>query len=313
MKNKGRCIVFGGGGFIGSHLSEELIDKGYTVIIFDKINFSKKNISHFIDDVRIIEGDFNNEIDIKNSLDRIDYVYHLVSSTLPANSNENPIYDVETNLISSLRLFKECVDRKIKKIIFLSSGGTVYGIPKSIPISESDPANPICSYGIIKKTIEDYLFMFEKLYNMEYCVFRLSNPYGERQNPYAAQGIIPVFMNKVINDEEIVIWGDGNVIRDYIYIKDAVSVLAKSLSISTDEKIFNLSSGNGYSVNDIIEILKKISRKKIKVNFVKGRDLDVPKNILDNNLAKSTFSWSPGTSLFDGMNNLYKYLSAPHE
>src|SRR6187401_2208197 len=123
MSRKGMCIVYGGGGFIGSHLCEELLKNNYDVTIFDKINFSKKNIDHFIDDVRIIEGDFNNEIDIRTSLTGCDYVFHLISSTLPANSNDNPIYDVETNLISSLRLFKECVERNIKKVVFLSSGG----------------------------------------------------------------------------------------------------------------------------------------------------------------------------------------------
>ncbi|MEZ4824386.1 MAG: NAD-dependent epimerase/dehydratase family protein [Ignavibacteria bacterium] len=229
MQSKERCLVLGGGGFIGSHLTEELLNSGYDVTVFDKLNFSRKNISGFPDRIKISEGDFNNEIDIENAMDGADYVFHLVSSTLPASSNENPAYDVETNLISSLNLFQKCVERKIKKVIFLSSGGTVYGIPESVPVSESNNTNPICSYGIVKKAIEDYLFMFQKIYGLDYFVFRLSNPYGERQNPLAAQGAIPVFMNNAIEDRQINIWGDGEVVRDYIYIKDAVKVLADSL------------------------------------------------------------------------------------
>ncbi len=137
MPVKETCLIYGGGGFIGSHLSDSLLEKGYAVTVFDKLNFSKKNILHIIDKINIIEGDFNNEIDIKNSLKGIDYIYHFVSSTLPANSNDNPTYDVETNLISSLRLFKECLNKNNKKVIFLSSGGTVYGEPDIIPITES--------------------------------------------------------------------------------------------------------------------------------------------------------------------------------
>ncbi len=211
------------------------LKKNYYVTIFDKLNFSRINLAHNLSKIKIIEGDFNNEVDIKNSLKNIDIVFHLVSSTLPANSNENPVYDVETNLISSLKLFEECIQHKIKKVVFISSGGTVYGVPDKTPIIESHPLNPICSYGIIKKAIEDYLFMFNKIYGLSYNVFRLSNPYGERQNPYVAQGVIPVFLSKIIQNQKIEIWGDGEVTRDYIYIKDAVELLVKSLNYRVEK------------------------------------------------------------------------------
>lgn len=306
--SKERCIVFGGGGFIGSHLCEQLLAKNYNVRVFDKLNFSRKNISEFSDNVEISEGDFNNESDLKNSLEGVDYVFHLVSSTLPETSNMNPVYDAETNLISSLRLFRECVERNIRKVIFLSSGGTVYGIPVTIPINEDHPMHPICSYGIIKKTIEDYLFMFGKLYGLNYMVFRLSNPYGERQNPNAAQGAVPVFMNKALNDEEITVWGEGDIVRDYLYIRDAVKVLADSLKIQTDKRIFNLSSGEGHTINELIELIGKVSDKKMKVKYHRARKIDVPVNILDNTLVKSSFSWKPETSFEEGLKLTCNYL-----
>lgn len=308
MSKKENCLVFGGGGFIGSHLSESLLNNGYAVVIFDKLNFSRKNIFHILDHVKVIEGDFNNEMDIKNSLTGIDYVFHLVSSTLPASSNDNPEYDVETNLISSLRLLKECSNKKINKIIFLSSGGTVYGVPDKLPVKENYFANPICSYGIVKRTIEEYLFLFNKIYDLKYSIFRLSNPYGERQNPNAAQGAIAVFINKVIHDETIEIWGDGEIVRDYIYIKDAVEVLAKSIKSDSNENIFNLSSGRGYSLNQIIEIIKKISEKKVKTIYKDARNIDVPVNILDNTLVKKVFDWKPETPLEEGIKSTYKFL-----
>src|SRR5258708_13155908 len=118
---KEKCIIYGGGGFIGSHMAEDLLANGMDVTIFDKLNSSKRNVQHFLNKIDFIEGDFNNKVDIKNSLKGKDYVVHLVSSTLPADSNLNPFYDVESNLISSLNLFEECVSKKIKKFIFISS------------------------------------------------------------------------------------------------------------------------------------------------------------------------------------------------
>ncbi|MBS1553002.1 MAG: NAD-dependent epimerase/dehydratase family protein [Bacteroidetes bacterium] len=308
MTGNNKCIVYGGGGFIGSHLCEALVNSGYEVVLFDKLNFSRKNIIHFEDKIKITEGDFNNEIDIKNSLAGINYVFHLVSSTLPASSNENPVYDAETNLISSLKLFRECIDEKISKVIFLSSGGTVYGIPESVPVKEDYFSNPFCSYGIIKRTIEEYLFLFNKLHGLDYYVFRLSNPYGERQNPLASQGAVSVFINKVINDETIEIWGDGKVIRDYIYIEDAVKVLVKSLEVSSSDKVFNLSTGIGYSLNEIIEVIRKISGKKIFTEYKDARSIDVPVSILDNKLAEKVFGSKPRTSIEEGIRKTYEYL-----
>ena len=305
MKN---CIVYGGGGFIGSHLCEELLNNGYNVTIFDKINFSKENIRNFKDKVKIIEGDFNNEFDLLNSLDGIDYVFHLVSSTLPASSNDNPVYDAESNLVSTLRLLQDVVKRRIKKFIFISSGGTVYGVPHTIPIPESHSRKPICSYGIIKKTIEDYLFMFNFLYGLDYNIFRLANPYGERQNPLYAQGVIPVFLKKILLNEEIVIWGDGTVKRDYVYIKEAVLPLVRSLEFKSNHKVFNLGSGLGYTINELLEIIKDETKIIPKVSYTNSRKLDVPVNLLDISLISNEMNYSPKTNINEGIKITYNYL-----
>lgn len=305
---KKKCLILGGGGFIGSHLADALLANNYDVVIFDKLNFSRKNINHILGKIKIIEGDFNNEIDLKNALIDIDIAFHLVSSTLPANSNENPIYDVETNLVSTLRFLNEAFINNISKIIFVSSGGTVYGVPEHLPIKENHPRKPICSYGIIKKTIEDYLYMFGRLYGLDYYVFRLANPYGERQNPFVAQGVIPVFLKKIIEGEQIDIWGDGSVERDYIYIADVVSALIKSLEKNPEERIFNLSSGKGYTLNDILGIMEKVTKKKIKVNYKEKRNIDVPVNILDNKLISEKLDWKPEMEIEKGIKITYEYL-----
>ena len=303
-----KCLVLGGGGFIGSHLSDELISNGYDVVVFDKLNFSKKNIVHIKNNLSVLEGDFNNDVDIVKSLKGVDYVFHLVSSTLPASSNKNPIYDVETNLISSLMLLNESINNKVKKIIFISSGGTVYGFPKKIPIKEDHPRQPICSYGIIKKTIEDYLYMYNRLHGLDYTVFRISNPYGERQNPLSIQGAIPVFLRKIAKDEQVEIWGDGSITRDYIYIKDVVKVLVSALKISSENKIFNLGSGVGRSLNELIEVMKKVTGKDIKPKYEEARGLDVPVNVLDISLIKSVQNWKPTTDIESGITKTYKFI-----
>ncbi|MCI0472077.1 MAG: NAD-dependent epimerase/dehydratase family protein [Ignavibacteria bacterium] len=306
--SKENCIIYGGGGFIGSHLAEELLERGYNVTIFDKIKFSRENIESFIGKVRIIEGDFNNEHDLLSSLGNMDYVYHLVSSTLPASSNDNPVYDVESNLLSTLKLLQDIVKRKIRKIVFLSSGGTVYGVPEKIPVNENHPRRPLCSYGITKKVIEDYLYLFSYLHGLNYNVFRLSNPYGERQNPMYAQGVIPVFIKKLILGEEISVWGDGSVTRDYIYIKDAVKPLADSLRYTGNRKIFNLGSGKGISVNEITGIIQEVTGKKFKIKYLPGRNFDVPVNVLDIGLVKKEFGFEPSVNIADGVRKTYEYL-----
>ena len=226
---KEKCIIYGGGGFIGSHIAEDLMSNNMDVTLFDKLNSSKKNVEHILNQIDFIEGDFNNKIDIKNSLKNKDYVIHLVSSTLPADSNLNPFYDVESNLISSLNLFEECVKQKVKRVIFISSGGTIYGDPKKLPIDENHPTNPTCSYGIIKLTIEKYLELYKELKGLNYTILRFSNPFGERQNPNLSQGLIAKLLYKIKNNIPIEIWGNGKVIRDYFYIKDGVKSVYKIL------------------------------------------------------------------------------------
>ncbi|MGB9696459.1 MAG: NAD-dependent epimerase/dehydratase family protein [Ignavibacteria bacterium] len=305
--DKGKVVVFGGGGFIGSHLCEELLKAGYRVVIFEKLNFSRRNISSFISSVEIIEGDFSNEIDLKRTLKGTDYVFHLVSSTLPANSNENTIYDVETNVVSTLKLLNEVIAAKIRKLIFISSGGTVYGIPSTLPIKEEFSGYPICSYGIVKRTIEHYLYLYKWLYNLDYYVFRLSNPYGERQNPNLNQGAISVFLWKMLQDKEIEIWGDGTITRDYIYIKDAVEVFVKSLQVSVPAHTYNVGSGRGITLNELLRVISEVSGIEPKVVYKKGRKIDVPVNILDITHIKKDFQWSPKTRLEEGIQKTIQY------
>ena len=301
--------MLGGGCFIGSHLAEKLVEAGHSVRIFDIRNFSHKNIESLVGQVEIIEGDFHNIRDLRAALKDIDCVFHLVSSTIPSNSVINPVFDIETNLVSSVKLLEECLlNNNIKSFNFISSGGTVYGIPNTIPIPETHTALPLNSYGIIKFTIENYCRLYRRNYGLNCRIFRLSNPYGEHQNPHGLQGVIPVFLHKAISGEEIEIWGDGSVIRDYIYIEDVTKVLSASLTIQSDDFIFNVGTGDGHSLNDIIETIRQVVKSDLRIKYLQGRTFDVPVNILDISKTKAIFSWNPNVGLHEGIERVYRHL-----
>lgn len=308
MIAKGKCIVFGGGGFIGSNLCEELLTEGYEVTVFERQGFDRKNLKNIEHQLRIIEGDFCNIVDVKNAITGMNFVFHLISSTIPSVSMENQIFDIETNLIPSINLLQAVQKSStFRKIVFLSSGGTVYGLPVQTPIPETHPINPISSYGIVKASIEKYFTLFNNIYKVDCLVFRLANPYGRYQNPLAKQGVIPVFLKKVINEEIIEIWGDGNVVRDYINVRDAVRLFAKSLSINSIDHTYNVGSGTGVSLKQLIDIIQKVVGKSPKIKYLPNRSFDVSVNILDISKAQHDFNWSPRIDLTEGIAELYDY------
>jgi UDP-glucose 4-epimerase len=306
-KHQETVFVFGGAGFIGSHLVECLMND-YNVIVFDKKNFSSRNIRQFESNIEIIEGDFSNYFDWQQALNNVDYVIHLICSTLPALSNENCIYDVESNVVPSLQLLDVLRKNTRPRLVFISSGGTIYGNVEKLPIKEAALTNPICSYGIGKLMIEKYLHLYHSLYGLEYRTVRLSNAYGERQSITSNQGLITNMLYKALQGQPLQVWGDGSVVRDYIYVKDAVRCIQKILRYQGPERTFNVSSNKGYSVNEVIEEIGKVTRKKIKVTYSENRKFDVRDNVLSNVLAQKELGWEPTFSLNEGMSRVYNWL-----
>jgi len=304
---KESCIIFGGAGFIGSHIAEDLLKNGIRVTVFDKLNASKRNVDHILNEIDFIEGDFNNEVDISKALKGKNFAVHLVSSTVPATSNLNTFYDVESNLISSLHLFEKCVEYKVKRLIFISSGGTVYGNPVKLPISEKHPTDPTSSYGIIKLAIEKYLYLYKVLKGLDYKILRFANPYGERQNPFLTQGLVAHLLYKIKNGESLEIWGDGKVIRDYFYIKDGARSIFKAINDKSTNSIYNISSGKGHSINQILDRFRKVLKLDFDVKYLPGRKFDVKSNILDNKLAKKYLKWEPEHSFNEGLKNTWRF------
>jgi UDP-glucose 4-epimerase len=305
-----KCLVFGGGGFLGSHLCDALLTEGHAVRVFDRPNLERYRSFLAEEDVEWVEGDFTNQEEVARVVPGCDIIYHLVSTTLPKSSNDNPVYDIETNVVSTLHLLDVARKSKVKKIIFISSGGTVYGVPGTVPIKECHPTNPICSYGISKLTIEKYLHLYYTLYGLDYSVLRLANPYGERQRTSAAQGAVAVFLHKALKNESIEIWGDGSVVRDYIYVTDATDAMVKVLSYTGEQKLFNLGSGQGQSLNDILDAIENVLGRPVTRSYVEGRALDVPVSVLDIERAIEDLQWDPRVDFRGGLERTVEWIKA---
>lgn len=303
-----KCLVLGGAGFIGSHLVQGLLAEGHQVRIFDRPNLLVPPELRHEPRIEWFEGDFLNQDELALAVAGSEVVFHLVSATLPKSSNDNPVYDVEGNIVGTLRLLDMARSNGVRRVIFASSGGTIYGLPQSLPIAESHPTQPVVSYGITKLTIEKYLHMYHVLHGMEYCVLRLANPFGERQRASAAQGAVAVFLNRALHGETIHIWGDGSVTRDYIYIKDAIGAFIKAMSWQGEQRVFNIGSGLGLSLNDLLTALEKLLGRPVARSYEQGRKFDVSVNVLDISAARQCLGWAPQVSFHDGLVNTLAWM-----
>ncbi|MCE5194193.1 MAG: NAD-dependent epimerase/dehydratase family protein [Nitrospiraceae bacterium] len=299
------CLVLGGNGFIGSHLVDKLISEGHHVRVFDKY---EEHYRSPICSVDYLYGDFGNRGLLTEALHNIEIVFHLISTTLPKTSNDDPAFDIQSNLIDTIYLLEQCIAQKIKHIVFISSGGTIYGLPNTLPIKEDCPTNPLCSYGITKLAIEKYLELFSYLYGLSYTIIRPSNPYGSRQNPAGIQGAISVFLGKAVRNEVIEIWGDGEIVRDFIFIDDLIDGIHRAAITRTKSHIFNIGSGTGISINDILTAIRNVTHSEIKIEYKEKRSFDLPRIFLDITLAKEELGWNPVVPLESGIKKTLDFI-----
>ena len=302
-----RILVLGGCGFLGSHVVDQLCADGHQVVVFDR---NAESFRSPLQRVEFYQADFGNRGELERVLSGgIDVVVHLVSSTIPQSSNEDPIFDVQSNLVESIALFEMCVKHSIRKVVFVSSGGTVYGIPEVLPVTEKHPTNPLCSYGISKLAIEHYLLLFNKLYGLKYSVLRVSNPYGERQDPRRKQGAVAVFMYNMLKNKDVSVWGDGSVVRDYVHVADVAH--ACSLSVVSDQSgVFNVGSQRGVSLKQLLAVLEDALGKKAKVVWLPSRGLDVPEIVLECSSIRDVLLWQPRIDLSIGLVQMKEWMSS---
>ncbi|MFC4764054.1 NAD-dependent epimerase/dehydratase family protein [Dyella koreensis] len=305
-----KCLVLGGGGFIGSAVVDRLLRDGHAVRVFERPRVEPFRSFEPAEDVEWVTGDLQSVHDVREALTGVDVVLHLVSTTLPKSSNDDPIYDVQSNVLCSIQILQLMVELGIKRIVFISSGGTVYGIPQIVPIPETHPTNPEVSYGISKLAIEKYLYLFNRLHGIKPVIFRVANPYGERQRVATAQGAIAAFVQRALRGEHVEIWGDGSVERDYIYVSDVADAFSAALAYQGERIIFNIGSGGSISLNGLVDILEKAIGRSIERCYLPGRPFDVPVNSLDTRLAQSELGWTPNVSLADGLNRTIRWVRA---
>lgn len=296
-----KIVIFGGGGFIGAAIADRLLKDGHHLRIFERPRVAPYREFSADESVEWIAGDLMSIHEVTEALDGVDVVLHLVSTTLPKSSNDDPIYDVQTNLVATLQMLNAMITKKVGKVVFISSGGTVYGSPKYLPIDESHPTEPQVSYGVTKLAIEKYLLIYQQLHGIKANILRVTNPYGERQRIETAQGAVGVFLSRALQDKPLDIWGDGSVTRDYIYVADVAEAFAKAVMYDGQKSVFNISSGVGTSLNELIDVLERVTGKPIPRNYLPGRPFDVLTSVLDNTLAKQELGWQPRTSLEEGI------------
>lgn len=303
-------LVLGAAGFIGRHLSAALVADGHQVCGFDRVpaHGSWPAAANWK------VGDFANPVDIRAALADSELVFHLVSASIPKTSNEAPALDLQNNVGATLGLLDALAGHPQKpKIVFISSGGTVYGIPRTIPIPESHPTDPLCAYGIGKLAIEKYLALYHRLHGIEYCIVRLANPYGPYQGFQQGQGAIPTFLWQALHGKPLEIWGDGTVVRDYLHISDVVRAILAAARQSGPERIFNIGSGVGHSLNDLADLIRELFGRDIPCRYLPGRACDVPVNILGINRASTVLGWLPGIPLTTGMAQTLEWLREQRE
>jgi|SRR6267154_3122419 len=303
MSSESTCVVFGGSGFLGQRLCKQLLATGFKVRSVSRTGCPKGETQSWWSDVDWISADIGTDT-AAPALTGADLVFHLASSTYPSTSNLDAAFDLESNLVGSVRMFQTAVKCGVRRLIFISSGGTVYGLPQRNPIPENHPTDPICSYGIHKLAIEKYLHLFRALQDLDSVVLRVSNLYGEFQTLERPLGAVSHFTHRAIEGKPIEIWGNGEVRRDYVHVNDVVNALLKSIPYEGHEHLFNIGSGRSVSLNQLVDLIRQRVGKEIVVNYAPARSFDVQENVLDINRAAKELEWKPSISLESGLDRL---------
>lgn len=300
------CLVVGGNGFIGGHLAWRLVEEEHQVRVYDR---GPAKFRAAPEAAEYVEGELGNAGLLREAVEGVEVVYHFVSTTLPKTSNDDPIYDVRSNLIDTLQLLEACDAAGVRKVVFASSGGTVYGVPQATPISEDHRTEPITSYGIVKLAIEKYLGLFHHLHGLDYAALRISNPYGPYQDPGGQQGAVAVFLSRIRAGDPITIWGDGSVVRDYLYVSDLVDALVLAAKVETSHKVLNVGSGQCVSLNELVSLMAKVTGESPRVEYLPGRTLDVPASVLEVERTRSELGWSPQVGMAEGLDQTWAWIS----
>ncbi|MBK1644896.1 NAD-dependent epimerase [Thiocapsa imhoffii] len=297
-------LILGGHGFIGSHLTVALVAGGARVRVLDRAGGVPTAPVRGVD-YRVAE--FGDLATLAEALADIDLVIHLISTTVPGTANLDPVADIEGNLIGTVRLLQKMKEVGVGQLLFLSSGGTVYGDTDAVPIPEQHPLEPLSSYGIVKVAIEHYIGMHARQHGMRSLILRVSNPYGPRQGHLGVQGVIGTFFQRLRAGDPIKIWGDGQSVRDYLYIDDLTDCICTAIHREVSG-VFNVGSGRGTSLIELLAIVARVTGSAPEVEFQPARGFDVRKVVLDITKARTTLGWTPQVGLPEGCQRYWDWL-----
>jgi len=293
-----RCLVLGAGGFLGRALCAALQGQGAIVHAYGRSLSAAPPSGGTL----WTEATFEDAPALASALHGQEAVFHLLSSSLPENSNRNPAADVASQVVPSILLLELCRAARVRKVVFASSGGTVYGIPSTVPTPEGAGTVPISAYGINKLMVERYLELFRHLYGLDYHVLRIANPYGPGQSPFKKQGVVAAMLHRALSGSAIELWGTGEVTRDFIHVDDVSSAFMAAAQYEGPHRTMNVGSGQGRSLNQLVaDVRDVLHQPALEVVRKSARAADVPISVLDTALIRGATDWHPAVEWLDGL------------
>jgi len=304
MKNNlMHLIVLGGNGFIGSHFTKHAFDAGHRVTVVDLLPEPRHAHSR---PVGFVKGNIRVLAANRSLLCAADALVHCAYSTVPATANANPVVDLEQNLLPLIVLMQAMSECALSRIVYLSSGGAVYGRPRQVPISEDHPLDPLSAYGVSKVAAEKYLGLWTVNHGLRPTIIRPSNPYGPDQGKIGQLGAVTTFVDRALCGEKAVVWGDGSIVCDFIHIDDCARLIL-AMCETDAPGVYNCGAGRGASIAELIEIVKRATGRSLVVERHHPRSFDPPEIVLDIDRARHTFGWEPRIALEDGVAMLVEH------
>jgi UDP-glucose 4-epimerase len=305
-----KCLVFGGNGFLGSHLVDMLVGSGHDVSVFDRFSggvpkFSATNVTKIV-------GDFLDNSQVAEAISGQEYVFHFLSFTTPVTAQGDPTLDIRTNLTQTVKMLELAAAAGICRMFFASTGGAIYGSRDQNSFSEIDQTWPVSPYAIVKLSIENYLRYFKVTHGLDYLVFRISNPYGSRQKTNTQQGLIPVALHRVHGGLPITRFGEGTMVRDYIYVDDVMKMIKITMDGERHHDTYNIGRGEGQSVNEILEAVGRVTKLNVNVREVPTPTTFVQRSVLDMARFRTDFGEFSYTPLHEGILKTWQAMTLPH-
>jgi len=302
-----KILVTGGAGFIGSHVVDLFVAQGYEVVIVDDLSTGRA--SNLNPAAKFYQMDIRSpQLREVFEAEKPDYVSHHAAQMDVRRSVAEPLFDADINILGSINLLEIAKYFQVKRFIYISTGGAVYGEPERLPCDESHPINPICQYGASKHTVEHYLYMYHVNYGLKYTVLRYPNVFGPRQDPHGEAGVIAIFTGKMLAGEPVTINGDGDQTRDFVYVGDCAHANLLALSIDHEPGIYNLGWGRPTSINEITSVLVNVTGYKLPVQHGPAKLGETRHIYLDASKVKNYLGCATTVTLEEGLEKTFAYF-----